>query len=346
MSGSDALSDPTISRKIEEISEKLREARAEVGKFILGQDEVLDLTFTSLMAGGNSLYVAVPGTGKTELIKCLSTVFGMEAKRVQFTPDLMPADITGSEVMEEDENGQKHFRFIQGPVFCNFLLADEINRANPRTQSALLQAMQEKEVTVGNKTYTLPKPFHVLATQNPIEQEGTYPLPEAQIDRFLMQITLDFPSAEAEKHIALMTTTQPLELAFNDAAQAEFVEKQKPRTIFSPKELVQVQNIVRGLPIGDDVMDSIIRLTRSTRPDMDVAAENREVENGVGTRAQQAFMLATRARALLDGRMTPSKDDIAALAHPILEPRIGLSFAARSDGLTKKQFVEKLTARI
>jgi MoxR-like ATPase len=270
----------------------------------------------------------VPGLAKTKLVEAMGTVLGMNWKRIQFTPDLMPADIIGSEVLEESDDRHRSFRFIKGPVFTQVLMADEINRASPRTQSALLQAMQERQVTVAGTRYDLPRPFHVLATQNPLEQEGTYPLPEAQLDRFLLQIDIGYPDKEAEKQMLLATT---------------FGQEATPSRVCDPESLMEVQAVVRRIPVGDKVVDSILRLVRAARPDAEGAPDLRNVIAwGPGPRASQAFMLATRARALIEGRLAPSTDDVVALAQPVLRHRMALNFAARAEGLTVAAVIDRL----
>ena len=257
---------------------------------------------------------------------------GLDDKRVQFTPDLMPGDILGSEVLEETAKGKREFRFIPGPVFTQLLMADEINRASPRTQSALLQAMQERFVTIAGVRHDLPKPFHVLATQNPIEQEGTYPLPEAQLDRFLLRIDVDFPTLETERDILVRTTGA-------DQASA--------KKAITPKQLIDMQALVRKLPVGENVLDAILTLVRNARPDQTEIDNIREqVSWGPGPRAGQALMLATRARALIDGRLSPSIDDVLELAGPVLSHRMALNFAARADGQTVNSVIETLKDRI
>ena len=303
---------------------RVREA---VGKTIFGQDAVIEQTLVTLLAGGHGLLIGVPGLAKTKLVETLGIVLGLDWKRIQFTPDLMPTDIIGSEVLEET-SGKRSFRFIAGPVFTQLLMADEINRASPRTQSALLQAMQERQVTVAGARYDLPHPFHVLATQNPLEQEGTYPLPEAQLDRFLLQIDVGYPDKEAEKHMLLATT---------------FGEEAAPQRVCGPDALLAAQGIVRHLPVGEKVVESILRLVRAARPEADGAADLRGVIAwGPGPRASQAFMLAARARALIEGRLAPSTDDVVALAGPVLRHRMALNFAARAEGLTVMAVIERL----
>jgi MoxR-like ATPase len=300
-----------------------------IGRVIFGQRAVIDQALITLLAGGHGLIIGVPGLAKTRLVETLGIVLGLDWKRIQFTPDLMPADIIGSEVLEEAQDHRRSFRFIKGPVFAQLLMADEINRASPRTQSALLQAMQEKHVTVAGQRYDLPKPFHVLATQNPLEQEGTYPLPEAQLDRFLLQIDIGYPDAEAEKKMMLATT---------------FGEEPALKPFCNPEVLMEAQAIVRRLPVGEKVVEAILRLVRAARPDEsgDPALRN-YIAWGPGPRASQAFMLAARARALLDGRFAPSVDDVVALAQPVLRHRMALNFSARAEGMTIADVIARLT---
>ncbi len=316
--------------EIEALGERLRRVRDSIGKVIFGQQQVIDQTLITLLAGGHALVIGVPGLAKTRLVETLGVVFGVEDKRVQCTPDLMPADILGSEVLEEREDGRRSFRFIPGPVFCQLLMADEINRASPRTQSALLQAMQEHRVTVAGNNHQLPKPFHVLATQNPLEQEGTYPLPEAQLDRFLMEIDIGYPDLEAERQMLIATTGAEISEAV---------------TVMSGEELLHAQRLVRRVPVGEAVVQTILDLVRSGRPDSTSHPEiEQQVAWGPGPRASQALMLAVRARALLDGRYAPSVDDVLALAGPILRHRMALNFAARADGVTIDQVIDRLVA--
>ncbi len=317
-----------LEKKAVAAGDKLAKARSGIQTIILGQDNVIDLALASILSGGHALLVGVPGLAKTLLVETLGTVLGLDDNRVQFTPDLMPADIIGSEVLEESGKGKRSFRFIEGPVFCQLLMADEINRASPRTQSALLQAMQEGSVTVAGQHYELPKPFHVLATQNPIEQEGTYPLPEAQLDRFLMQIDVDFPDHETEREILLATT---------GAKQA------KATKVLTPKALSDMQSLVRELPIGENVVEAILNLVRNARPDQSsLDSIKSQIAWGPGPRAGQSLMLASRARALLDGRLSPSVDDVLALAKPVLQHRMALTFAARADGVTMEDVLANL----
>ncbi len=323
---------PEIEREIAQLGDKIARVREGIGRVIIGQNEVVDQTLITILSGGHALLVGVPGLAKTRLAAAMGTVLGLHNNRVQFTPDLMPADILGSEVLEETANGKRGFRFIHGPVFCQLLMADEINRASPRTQSALLQAMQEHHVTVAGQRYDLPLPFHVLATQNPLEQEGTYPLPEAQLDRFLLQIDVDYPDAASERRMLLATTG---------------VEEAVAEQVMNDGELGAAQRLVRRLPVGETVIDAILRLVRAARPDDAAAPEIRQhVAWGPGPRASQALMLAVRARALLDGRYSPSIDDVAALAGPILRHRMALNFTARADGVSIKDVINRLVGNL
>ncbi len=315
-------------RAFDEISAKFAGARKALGKVVFGQEAVIDLTLATLAAGGHGLLVGAPGLAKTLLVTSLADLLGLSAKRVQFTPDLMPGDVLGSEVLEETADGKREFRFIPGPVFCQLLMADEINRASPRTQSALLQAMQEQHVTVAGARHDLPSPFHVLATQNPIEQEGTYPLPEAQLDRFLLQINVGYPDLASER----------LMLAETTGAQIAKVE-----AVMSSMDLISAQALVRQMPIGEQIIEMILKLVRAARPDADASERVRSlVAWGPGPRASQAFSLAARALALIDGRHAPSPDDVMRLAKPVLRHRMALNFAARSEGLDTDQFVDEL----
>ncbi|GAB5448472.1 AAA family ATPase [Gymnodinialimonas sp.] len=319
--------------EIEALGAKLGEAKASIAQRIIGQDEVVELALSAMLSGGHALLMGLPGLGKTLLVDTLSTVMGLSANRVQFTPDLMPADILGSEVLETGDDGSRNFRFLEGPIFCQLLMADEINRASPRTQSALLQAMQEKEVTIAGEHRALPAPFHVLATQNPIEQEGTYPLPEAQLDRFLVKIDVPYPDRDTERGILIATT---------GTEQATSTE------VFTPNELMRAQQVVRQMPVGEAIVEVILDLVRACRPEEGDAPDivKRTVAWGPGPRAAQSLMLTARARALLDGRLAPSVDDVAALARPVLGHRMALSFSARAEGAVLEQVIDEVTARV
>ena len=319
-----------LVKDIERIGNQLADVRAGIGRVIFGQRQVIDETLITLLAGGHALLIGVPGLAKTRLVQTLGTVLGLDNKRVQFTPDLMPADILGSEVLEESESGKRSFRFIRGPVFCQLLMADEINRASPRTQSALLQAMQEHHVSVAGQSHTLPAPFHVLATQNPLEQEGTYPLPEAQLDRFLLQVDVDYPDRDAERDMLIATT---------GAVEAD------AHAVMNANDLIAAQRLVRRIPVGDSVLEAILTMVRSGRPEAsDIDDVKRHVAWGPGPRASQALMLACRARAVLEGRLSPSIDDVLALAHPVLRHRMALNFSARADGVTIDSVIQRLAA--
>ena len=313
--------------QIEALEEKLAQAKASITRRFIGQERVVDLTLTALLCGGHGLLIGLPGLGKTRLVETLSTVMGLDGKRVQFTPDLMPADILGSEVLDTEADGGRTFRFVPGPIFCQLLMADEINRASPRTQSALLQAMQEKTVTVAGHDRPLGKPFHVLATQNPIEQEGTYPLPEAQLDRFLVQIDVDYPTRETERDILLATTG---------------ASEDQSTQVFGDGELLKAQTLLRRMPVGDSVVDMILDLVRAFRPEEAGASERvREtVAWGPGPRAAQALMMTVRARALLQGRLAPSAEDVIDMARPVLSHRMALNFAARARGDSLTDLIE------
>jgi MoxR-like ATPase len=324
-----------LETKIVEAAEaavsQIGQARQAIGAAVFGQEDVVERALVTILAGGHGLLVGVPGLAKTRLVETMGRVLGLDGRRVQFTPDLMPSDILGAEVMEETPDRRRAFRFIKGPIFAQLLMADEINRASPRTQSALLQAMQEHHVTVAGERHDLPKPFHVLATQNPIEQEGTYPLPEAQLDRFLMQIDVAYPDAATERRIILETTSG---------------QNADVRQAMTADELMAAQRLVRRLPVGDSVVDAILALVRSARPGEGDAEIANLLSWGPGPRAGQALMLAVRARALLQGRVAPSLDDVAALAEPVLKHRMALTFAARAEGQTLSAIIAKLVTRL
>src|SRR5881227_3164125 len=319
-----------IVRAAETTATHIRSAKAAISGVIFGQERVVERALVTVLSGGHALLVGVPGLAKTKLVDTMGTVLGLDARRIQFTPDLMPSDILGSEVLEESPGAKRTFRFIPGPIFAQLLMADEINRASPRTQSALLQAMQEQHVTVAGARHDLPKPFHVLATQNPLEQEGTYPLPEAQLDRFLMEIDVDYPDRDAERRILFETTGAEQTLA---------------KTSMNAETLIAAQRLVRRLPVGDSVVEAILSLVRAARPDPDADSE-KLIAWGPGPRASQSLMLAVRARALLDGRLAPSIDDVLDLAEPVLKHRMALTFTARAEGCTIPDVVRQLKTRI
>lgn len=322
-----------LLQEIDALEQKLAAARASITRRFIGQEQVVDLALTALLCGGHGLLIGLPGLGKTRLVETLSTVMGLNGQRIQFTPDLMPADILGSEVLETGADGSRGFKFIPGPIFCQLLMADEINRASPRTQSALLQAMQERQVTVAGQDRPLAPPFHVLATQNPIEQEGTYPLPEAQLDRFLVRIDVDYPDRDTERAILLATTG---------------AEEAASHQVFTADELLAAQALLRRMPVGESVMELILDLVRAFRPEEPTATQavREAVSWGPGPRAAQALMLTVRARALLGGRLAPDADDVAAMARPVLSHRMALSFAARAGGESLERLIADTTAQV
>lgn len=324
------MTDPDrLLAEIETLGGKLAQAKGAITNRFIGQERVVDLTLAALLCGGHALLIGLPGLGKTRLVETLSTVMGLHGNRVQFTPDLMPADILGSEILQKAKGGGKEFHFVPGPIFCQLLMADEINRASPRTQSALLQAMQEKKVTVAGEDRPLDAPFNVLATQNPIEQEGTYPLPEAQLDRFLVQIDVPYPDRDTERDILLSTTG---------------VEESELTQVFTAKELIAAQQLLRQMPVGESVMESILDIVRAFRPDDETASDRVKdvVAWGPGPRAAQAFMMMARAWALLDGRLAPSADDVIDLAGPVLSHRMALNFAARARGENLGELIQSV----
>jgi MoxR-like ATPase len=322
--------DDAILRNAEATISQVTAAKEALGEVIFGQELVVERALLTVLCGAHALLVGVPGLAKTKLVDTLGTVLGLDARRIQFTPDLMPSDILGSEVLEEGATGTRSFRFLPGPIFGQLLMADEINRASPRTQSALLQAMQEQHITVAGARHDLPKPFHVLATQNPLEQEGTYPLPEAQLDRFLMEIDVDYPDRDAERRILFETTGADETLA---------------KASMNAEILIAAQRLVRRLPVGDSVVEAILSLVRAARPSSEDGGD-KLIAWGPGPRASQSLMLAVRARALLDGRLAPSIDDVLDLAEPILKHRMALTFSARAEGRTIPDVIRQLKTRI
>ncbi|MFA6093227.1 MAG: MoxR family ATPase [Elusimicrobiota bacterium] len=319
-----------------ELARKLQDARKEIldqlGRVIVGQTDVVDQLLTALFAGGHCLLVGVPGLAKTLLLSSLARILDLEFQRIQFTPDLMPSDITGTEILQEDpQTRERTFRFVRGPVFANLVLADEINRTPPKTQSALLQAMQEFQVTTAGRTHSLPRPFFVMATQNPIEQEGTYPLPEAQLDRFFLQINIDYPPIDDEKRIVLETTgSSNIEL----------------RKVLGAQEVLALQDIVRRVPAPASVVDLAVSLARRTRPQDPASPDfvKRWVSWGAGPRASQALVLGGKARALLSGRLAVDASDVLAVAKPILRHRVVLNFQAEAEGVRMDDLIDRLSA--
>ena len=319
------------SEHIQRLAARMNDVRAEIGKVIIGQHEVVDQLLTSLFSKGHCLLVGVPGLAKTLLIRTLAGTLDLSFSRVQFTPDLMPGDITGTEVIEDDRTtGQKAFRFVKGPVFAHIVLADEVNRTSPKTQAALLEAMQEHSVTAGGTTYKLPEPFFVLATQNPIEQEGTYPLPEAQLDRFMFSLRLDYPSFAEEVEVVRSTTQERMAT---------------PKQVMGVDEIEAAQNLVRRVPIANNVLEYAVRLVHATRPGASASKRvNDFVAYGAGPRASQYLALGAKARAALSGRPTPEIADVNAVALPVLRHRIVANFNAEAEGITIDAIIGDLIA--
>jgi MoxR-like ATPase len=328
MASSTPVLDTNTNDRIETALASIAQVRLAVGTAILGQEHVVDLALAGVLAGGHCLLVGAPGLAKTKLVEAISVALGLPSGRVQFTPDLMPSDIIGAELLESDEQGRRHFRFQKGPVFTSILMADEINRASPRTQSALLQAMQEGQVTVSGQTFALPAPFHVLATQNPIEQEGTYPLPEAQLDRFLLQIDVPFPDRETERKILIATTG---------------IDTLAPTPAPEGTDLTALQSFVRDMPIAERVLEAALDLVRAARPEVTSSKDvQANVAWGPGPRAGQALIKAAKARAFLRGRVSPSLEDLAQIAKPALVHRMALTWRARADGLEAGTLIDSL----
>jgi MoxR-like ATPase len=315
---------------VAKLSKAYRDLRAEIAKVIVGQERVIEHLLIALLSRGHCLLIGVPGLAKTLLIKTLSEALELKFSRIQFTPDLMPSDITGTEIIEENvSTGQKSFKFVQGPVFANIILADEINRTPPKTQAALLESMQEHHVTAAGQTYRLQEPFFVLATQNPIEQEGTYPLPEAQLDRFMFNLWLDYPSFEEEVKI-VKTTTSPYE--------------PDRKRVLSAAEIIEFQDLVRRVPVAENVIEFAVTLVNRTRPKSDGAPAfvNNWIRWGAGPRASQYLILGAKTRAILNGRHTPDIEDVKTLAAPVLRHRIVTSFNAEAEGVSTIDIIEKL----
>ena len=324
--------DDAIVGRVESAAERMQRVQKATSAVIFGQEQVIERTLVTILSGGHALLIGVPGLAKTLLVETLGKILGLDAKRIQFTPDLMPSDIIGAEVLEDSTAGRRSFRFVKGPIFAQLLMADEINRASPKTQSALLQAMQEHHVTVAGQRHDVPMPFHVLATQNPLEQEGTYPLPEAQLDRFLLQVDVGYPDQSAERRMLFATTG---------------TDERRVEQILTAQELMAIQRLVRHLPVPDKVVEAILKLARSARPGTGAGADtDRLIAWGPGPRASQALMLAVRAKALIDGRLAPSVDDVVALAEPVLKHRMALTFAARAEGATPTAVINRLAAAL
>lgn len=330
---SDAVSQDDLAQ-VERLRTAFHAMKEEMRKVIVGQDKVIDELFIALFCRGHCLLVGVPGLAKTLTISTLSKILHLSFNRIQFTPDLRPADITGTEVIQEDkQTGERMFRFLRGPVFANVILADEINRTPPKTQSALLEAMQEYQITVSGQNHQIEKPFFVLATQNPIEQEGTYPLPEAQLDRFMFMLKVDYPDLDEEREILRRTTE---------------TSSQEVDAVVSVEDILELQNIVRRVPVADQVLDYALRLTRATRITTEDAPNwmKESLSWGAGPRASQFLILAGKARALLHGRFHVSAEDIREVAHPVLRHRIVLSYGAEAEGMTPDHVIDRLLEEI
>jgi len=314
---------------LQEFSQHRRLMQEELQKVIVGQAEVIEQIFAAVFTRGHCLLVGVPGLAKTLMVSTLARILDIDFRRIQFTPDLMPSDITGTNVLEEDDQGRRNFRFVEGPIFTNILLADEINRTPPKTQAALLQAMQEREATVGQKTYPLPEPFFTIATQNPIEQEGTYPLPEAQLDRFMFDIKVDYPSAEEEERILAVTTRS---------------EKVEVRKVLSGKAILNLQKLVGSVAVSQYIVQYVSRLVRATRPKDDSAPEfvRELVDWGAGPRAGQFLIQGGKALAAMDGRFSVALDDVRKVAIPVLRHRISCNFQAQAEGMSTEDIIERL----
>ena len=307
-------------------NKKLSSVKNEINNLVFGQNLVIDQILISILAEGHALIIGLPGLAKTRIVSFLSIILGFATKRVQFTPDLMPSDILGSEILEENAKSGKDFRFIEGPIFSQLLLADEINRASPRTQSALLQAMQEKKVTITGNTYDLPKPFHVLATQNPIDQEGTYPLPEAQLDRFLMNIRISYPDQSAERKILNLS---------NEKTDAS------PKNVLSSNELLEIQNFIKDIPVGESVVQYILNIIKQSRPETsEVKSVKENILWGPSPRASLALMTTCRAKAFLENRYSPSVFDVQSLVKPILSHRLKLNISAKSENVNIEEILD------
>ena len=311
---------------------KISKVNSEINKLVFGQEEVIEQIIISLLCGGHALIIGLPGLAKTRIVNFMGLILGLETKRIQFTPDLMPGDILGTEILDELKKSDDFFKFIKGPVFCQLLLADEINRASPRTQSALLQAMQEKKVTIAGKDYALPKPFHVLATQNPIDQEGTYPLPEAQLDRFLMNIKINYPDLVSEEKILLLSSADDTVV---------------PNNILSFNDILAFQKLIKEIPVGKTVIDYILNFISSTRPETSkIKSVKENILWGPSPRASLSLLAASKAKAFLQNRYSPSKFDVKSLIKPILSHRINLNISAKAENIKLEDILDDVAERI
>ena len=323
------MSNERISDLLAQFSQARSQMLDQLRRVVVGQSEVIEQVLAAIFTRGHCLLVGVPGLAKTLLVSSIAQILDVQYKRIQFTPDLMPSDITGTTILDETEDGKRAFRFVRGPIFANIVLADEINRTPPKTQAALLQAMQERQVSAGQETYDLPDPFFVIATQNPIEQEGTYPLPEAQLDRFMFNVRVDYPSIDEEKKILVMTSKD---------------EREEIQKLLTGKAIINLQKLVRSVPVGDFVIDYVTRLVRATRPKDPTAPEivKRTVDFGAGVRAGQYLIQAGKAFAAMDGRFSVAIDDVKKAAIPVLRHRLGTNFQAQAEGKTPEDIIEEL----
>jgi len=328
-STNDSTDSPQDPETLDDLSASYERLRSEIGKVIVGQETIIEMVVVCLMARGHALLIGVPGLAKTLLVRTLASALDLDFSRIQFTPDLMPSDITGTEIIQETDTGSRRFEFTRGPVFANVVLADEINRTPPKTQAALLEAMQENHVTAAGETFALDDPFFVLATQNPIEQEGTYPLPEAQLDRFMLNLWLDYPSFDEEVEVVRSTTAGPQETV---------------ETVMTAEELQSYQRFVRQIPVADNVIQFAVRLVSRTRPGSDEAPDfvSNYLSYGAGPRASQYLVLGAKTLAALDGRMTPLEEDVRRMAVPVLRHRIVPNFNAEADGVNSVDIVNRL----
>ncbi len=321
-----------IEEKLETAYKLWEALNAELEKRIIGQKEVVKKLVVTLLSEGHSILTGVPGLAKTRIVKTLSEILDLEFSRIQFTPDLMPSDILGTEIMDTDEKGRRYFKFVKGPVFANLILADEINRTPPKTQSALLEAMQERKVTIQGKTYALPRPFMVIATQNPIEQEGTYPLPEAQLDRFMLEVVMNYPDFDEEKKVVKLTTAH---------------EKSVPQKIISREEILELQSLVLSLPAGEHVIEYAVSVARLTRPEYSHVKEVKEyVLYGAGPRASQYLVLGAKALALLYGKPVATTKEVNELVYDILRHRLILNYKAEAEGIKKEDIIDRILAHV
>jgi MoxR-like ATPase len=310
---------------VEQFVRKYKDLKSEIAKVIVGQDEVVNQILIAIFSGGHSLLIGVPGLAKTLMVNTIAQALGLDFKRIQFTPDLMPSDILGSEILDEN----RHFQFIKGPIFANIILADEINRTPPKTQAALLEAMQERSVTVAGHHYELSLPYFVLATQNPIEQEGTYPLPEAQLDRFMFAVNLDYPSFDEEVQVVKSTTSDT---------------KEKVNPLFSAKEIVDIQHLIRRIPVADNVIEYAVTMVGKTRPNSESASDlvKKYLDWGAGPRASQNLILAAKTHAVIHGKFSPDIEDVQAVASSILRHRIIKNYKAEAEGISEEQIIKSL----